>query len=440
MNRAIYKSSFKNIAVSDNTINEVMLKANLYKGGQTHKRRSFTKIMIPVTALIAASIITVTAAPDIGIANTFKGFFQQFFGTEMSDKQLSIAERYGSTPDKTFSKDGVGLNLEGVIGDNNHMYIKYSVSTDKEYNPMTHSSIMAYKLYVGDLKEGISPVSVGKTSVQDEAGPNRSNYAAIFSFEQDIPISAKEATFVIKDMGRYQSSGINLKKTYEKYGISNITSKNIYDLPDMGLDLLFDSKYGEILLKSIGYTDGQLILAVDKTGYYEVPAIYLRDKKTGSIYYRSDNSDSVSRNNLYFYPFKIDDINQLGNLEIVMRDEYYFSFPLSYTDRTKTFDLSKQDISLDNTKISKIKLSPISLTIYGTTSKDPGPSFATGGFAIKLKDNTILDNFKYGGSRYGNSDGSFRADISFNAPIEVEDIDTLIIKSGDKMIEIPISY
>ncbi len=442
MNRILYKNSLKNISVSDYTIDQLVSKVNRLEKASPCKK-NYLKIMLPLAVLLVASVLTVSAAPGLSISDSFKAFFSQFFGTEMSDRQLSILEKYGSTPNISYNRDGTEFTIDGVIGDENLLYIKYSVTTQKENDTISYYSITSPRLFIGDLKKRIQPQSISKTSIQDKTDPYKYDYAAIFNFEQDITASDKTATFVMKFPGKYQPAGIDLGNAYATSGVSPVNSNDIYSIPNSKLGISFDNKYGKILLESIGYANGQLILAVDPSGYYDLPELYLRDKKTKEIYSRCDKFFSVkNRDNLEIYPYRVNSINMLKDLEIVMLDEFHLSFPLSYANKTKTIDLSKKNISVhNNTRLDKIKLSPLSLTIYGTAAAGYSSSFSNNDCSLRLKDSSVLDTFKFGGSSSGNSDGSFSINIPFEAPLEIEEVDALIIKSvyDEKAVEIPLN-
>ena len=61
MNEKKYKSSFENINVSDDVLNKVISKAVLIQEQKNRKRTKHLKFLIPIAAIFAASVITVTA-------------------------------------------------------------------------------------------------------------------------------------------------------------------------------------------------------------------------------------------------------------------------------------------------------------------------------------------------------------------------------------------
>ncbi len=440
MNKSLYKSSFKNINVSDNIIEKLEIKASAHIRAASPGKRKLPKLFLPAAVLLAASIIAVSAAPAIGLDTAFRSFFSQFFGTEISDSQLDIIEKYGYAPDKSFKRSGVELRVDGVIGDSNLLYVKYSVSMEKGYDHYIHSGIVSKNLYIGDLKQGIRPVSITTSSLFEKAASTAYDYAVIYNFNKDTVLEGKNATLVMTFPARYEPVGVDLAKILSKYGAAPVDSKDIYNIPDSKLNIPFKTKYGNILLESFGYAGGNLVLAVDASDYYKIPPLYLRNKKTNRIYTRNDGFTSVDRNNLEIYPFYVD-TEKLEELEIIMPEEEYFSFPLNYTDKTRIYDLTNENISINNTKLNKLKLSPLSMTFYGSAPAGHGPDFSSGDCYIRMKDNTVFENIKLREGRSGFESGNFVMNLQFEVPLEIENIDALLIKTVNdyETIEIPLS-
>ncbi len=246
----------------------------------------------------------------------------------------------------------------------------------------------------------------------------------------------------MKFPGRYQSVGIDLYKTYANFGVTTTDNDEIYSLPNSILNVPFDNEYGDILLQSIGYINGQLILAVDVSGYYENPELYLRNKTTGMIHSRNDGFTSVERGNLRFYSFAVNSTDTLKELEIAIPEEQHFSFPLNYTDNSRTFDLSNKNFIVNNkTSLKKINLSPLSITLYGKTPSGQEPSFTPDNCFIRLKDNTIYESYKLGRSISSRDEnGDFIINLQFNAPLDIDTVRALVINSvyTDEAVEIPL--
>jgi len=140
-----------------------------------------------------------------------------------------------------------------------------------------------------------------------------------------------------------------------------------------------------------------------------------------------------------FYPYKIENLDMLKDLEIIMLKEYHFNFPLAYAYSTKDIYISKQSpIILGDTKINKIRISPISLNIEGTSINGSHPIYAYEDCSIKLKDKTVLSNLKFGSCSYGNMNESLITGLPFENPIMLDLIEEIIIKSGNNVVEIPV--
>lgn len=442
MNKFLYKQALKNINVSEATVQRVISKSGICASAATAPQKKPFKLLIPVAAVLAVSVITVSAAPRLGIDTVFRSFYSQFFGTSINDKQADIIERYGYSPNKTYTRDGVTFSVDGVIGDSSLLYVKYSVQLDKGYDPDIHSGILANKLYLGDLKKGFKPFSVTTSSLPEKSEATKFNYSAIYNFEGEISSSEKNATLVMTFPDKYTSTDINLSKAYSGQQASDTDSSNITAIPNDKLNLPLETGYGKILLESVGYSGGSLVLAVDSSGYYKTPSIFLRDKNTSSIYNRNDGFVSVSKDNLEYIPFAITDKKLLGSLEIVMPEEFYLSFPLHLTDNIRTFDVRDEYVYInEDTRINQIKLSPLSITITGTVPEGRTPGISSSDCSLHFKDGSVLSDFKGGSIISNDKTGSFTFNIPFGAPLEIQDANKLIIlpAGAEKPLEIPLS-
>ncbi len=444
MNKALYKNAFKNITVSESVLNSVKTKGAALQSRASDTRKA-TRLSLPAAIILIASFITVSAAgQSLGLNTAFRSFFSQFYDARITDNQLNIIKKYGVAPDKTYSKSGVTLSVDGVIGDSNLLYVKYSVSMDKGYDEYAHSGIMSNKLYVGDLKNKIQPRSISTSSSLKETNStskknvNCYDYSAIYSFDQDISPD-KLATLVMTFPGSYKSVLSDLGDVLSDKGVTPPAGKEAYDIPNSNLNIPLKTDYGQILLDSIGYTNGHLILAVDTSGYYKAPVLYLRASDNNGLYGRDDGFVSVRRDNLELYSFTVAS-EMLDQLEIVMPEEYHFTFPLMHTNKTKTFNLSGKNMTVNNSTIIKeIRLSPLSITITGTVPSGHETGFLYSDCSIITKDGRSLTVFKGGSGGYHQSE--FSINMPFEAPLEIETIKALVIKpaSSSKSTEIPLN-
>lgn len=433
MNRTLYKNAVKNICVSDKTIDELIVKAGKYNAKHV-KRRLIRRAFIPVAALLAASLITVSAASGLGVGDIFKGFFTQIFKTQLTDKQMALIEKYGSTTDKEFSKGGVHLKIDGVLADHSSIYLKYTIWADKDYDPADYSLIMSRKLYLADAEKGIKRgiyMSVGGAFTQDKNDPNKFYHTDIVNMDKDRQKTDTNLTFVMKSDQRYHATGVDVKNAYNKSG------------ENKKLNIKLDTQYGSIMLESVGYDNGKLKIGVNSSGYYELPQFYLRDKSSGKIYSPYNSIEEIEET--HYYTFEMSNIVMLGKLELVMPEEYDLSFPLSFVE-PKTIDLrDKAYTKYGETKIDQIKLSPLSISISGTIPEyyatSGSKNFDAEDCSIRLKNKTVINNLKPAGGGYETEDNSFRTDILFNAPVDTNDMEALIIKKvyGSEQLEIPLN-
>ncbi len=444
INKDIYKNAFTSINVSEKAINEVISKASPQQDVASHKRRKPFQILIPVVVILSLSIVTVSAATQTSISEIFKSFYNDIFdnNTVLNQSQQDFLEKYGVTPNYKFTENGINMDIEGIIGDRNFVYIKYSVSPKDE---AILDSINMPELYIGKMTKGLLPASASVHSSLDKGQSYKINKAAIFDLHNSDSIAGKTATFVTKAPQVYQPINIDLSDIYKKHGVKALDNSDtdfnpiIYNFPNSNLNLPFDNKYGgKILLNSIGFVDGTLTLVIDSSNYYEIPEILLRNKKTNETYSRCDGVVSAERNNMEFYPYKLENTDILKDLEIVMPAEYHFSFPLSYTDSTKLIDLSKQSpLKFDNTIIKEIRISPISLNLYGISPNDGNLIKSC---SIKLKDNTNLPIYN-GLSSYGdyqNEDYNFHSGFIFPNPIMLDSMEAIMLEIGDEVVEVPV--
>jgi len=242
-------------------------------------------------------------------------------------------------------------------------------------------------------------------------------------------------------MDKYQSTDIDLSKAYSGHETAAADSSHVSDLPNNKLNLPLETGYGTILLESVGYSGGSLVLAVDSSGYYKIPSIFLRDKNTLSIYNRNDGFVSLSKDNLEYIPFTITDKKLLSSLEIVMPEEFYLSFPLSLTDNIRTFNVKDQYVYTNqDTQIQMIKLSPLHYH-HRTVPEGRNPGFSSSDCTLGFKDGSVYSDFQ-GGTIISNGEtGSFTFNIPFGAPLEIQAANKLVIRpaGAEKPIEIPLS-
>jgi hypothetical protein len=431
MDKELYKSSFKNINVSEKAVNEVITKACLLQDVKSRKNRKRLKLYIPVAAILAVSIITVSAAPRLDIYNVFKSFYNEVFNIDIDRSQQDYFEKNSIVPaEKFLVKDGVTMDIEGILADNNFVFAKYLISAKDKAAFESFDLSTVPKLYVGKMTKGNLPSSsLSVQGDQDPAQPYQHSKPVIYAIAMDKSTAGQTATLVLKDPLIDQPISIDLADTYKKYAVPVECSNDTYNIPDSNLNLPFNNEFGgKILLDSIGYVDSKLVLAIDSSNYYDIPRIFLRNKITNKIYYSCDNQVDI-------YSYNIENINMLRDLEIIMPMEYHFSFKLP-ADSTKDVDISKQaPLVINDFKISKVKISPISFSIFGTSDGHAKSFDGNTRCSIRLKDKTVLSNFGVNGSV---DDNSFISSFYFKNPMSPESIDAIIIRSGDDVVEIPV--
>ncbi len=438
MNEKEYKNSFNKISVSEDVINNLISKAVLIQDKKTSNLAKYSKFIIIATAIIATSIITVSAASYLNVINVFKGFYSQFFNSqtpEFNQSQKDFLEKYGMINMGSYSEDGMNLNIEGILGDKNFVFVKYSISYDHE--PFIYPD--APELYIGDVS---NKVCFGSGSIynrqMDTALPNKINYSSMFDAIPDTLFSAKYGTFVMTSDEKYQHIGIDLAKTFNKHGISDSSySQDFVDKLFNGkINISFDNKYGaKLTLNSIGFANSIVTFVVDSSMYcFKQPSLFLRNKKTGIIYSVCNEFEFDKKLGSNYYSFKIENVDSLKDMEIVMPKEYYFKFPLSCVDSTRNIDLHKfSPLVLGDIKITEFSISPISLSIDGYCTKSLCHNI---NLSIKLKDMTELRDFK--NSLGWDSSNSFNMKVPFESPIMLDSIKSVVIKYGDNTVEIPI--
>ncbi|MDP4181253.1 MAG: hypothetical protein Q8942_09195 [Bacillota bacterium] len=436
----LYKSSFNNINVSEDALNELISKAVHIEERKRRNKSKYSKFLIPVTAIFAASVITVTAASYLGVIDVFKDFYNQFFDyntSEFNQNQINILKKYGVTNIGGISENGINLNIEGLIEDTNYLFLKYSVSYDHE--PFIYHG--APELYIGDVSKPACPRSCVSSHQFDNSIPNKINYASIFDIESSGLLPAQNATIVMTSNEVYKPIKIDVFQTYNRYGIfAQVNSQGFFDsLSDRNINISLDNEYGEkLILNSIGFADNYLTLFVNSSRQYKKSTLFLRNIKTGKIYSSCAEFKFAVKEGLDYYSFKLQNISMLKDLEIVMPKEFHFTFPLSKVASAKNIDLSKHvSLTLDDIRIVKLNVSPLSLKLdgYYTSSGFPADNIH---LAIKLKDNTELSDFKNSSFSSGNADKSFNIKVPFESPIMLDSIKSVVIKYSNKSIEIPI--
>lgn len=440
MNDKIYKSSLNNITVSEDVLNEVISKAVLLQDKKAGKPVKYSRLIILAAAILATSVITVTAASYLGVADAFKDFYSQFFRSEapeFTQGQKDFLEKHGATKLGGFSEDGIKLDIEGLIGDRNYLFLKYSISYDLSSDSFIHYS--GPELYIEDETGGLRPLGYSSSFKLDNSIPNKMNYATLFEGAPDKLLSAKNAVFVMTDQETYQPIGMDISEAYNKYGISaSVNSQDFFDkLSEGRINTPFDNVYGgKIILNSLGFADKILTVFVDSSEYHKRPELFLRNKITGMVYSECNDFNFGIKADLTSYSFEVESVDVLKDLEIVMPKEFHFKFPLSYVDSTRNIDLGKlSSLMVGDIRISKLNISPLSLGIDGYCTDGLAHNID---FTIKLKDMTEISGFKNHSGSYG--DSHFNMKVPFESPIMLDSIKSIVIRYGDDAAEIPIEY
>lgn len=437
MNRSLYKGSFKNVNVSEQVLNDVIARTEPGQKMKLRKHR-YLKILLPAAAVLSASFITVSAAvPQLGLSDVFRSFYNQFFGISVNSSQMDVVEKYGSVPDADFYKDGIKLEFQGVLGNSDTVYLKYSVAVENEFDPDTLSAVLSSDLIIGDLKDRIRPAAVSSRYDTDSLDQKKQNYSVIYEFNKGLPIAGKKATFIMRSPHKYIPVQADLQNIYREHA-GDITIENgIYSLPDGELNIPIKAQSGTFLLNSIGYKDEKLMLLIDSAGYYNSPKLCLKDTVTGRLYYRLESYGFSGTETAGYYSFNIGDINLLKNLEIVMPEEYHISFPLDYVDNTRTVTLSSPvSFPSADTDIRQIKISPVSVAVSGSSASGT-PLYNC---SVRLKDKTVLNNLKFFSSSYsGGHECSYKNVYTFDGPIESGSVEAVIFSTIFKTVEISVN-
>jgi len=449
MDRDVYKSAFDNIEVSDKAVHDVIQKAAEINSQKGYRRKRRIGVLVPAV-LLSIMIITVSVSAATGLTDIFSRYFSQLFTAEdtgFDDYSAEFIEKNAAYDYTTYSQDGVTMSIEGIIGDMNFLLLKSKLTAVDGYDEGTLAAFMSPKLYIGELKQGILPATCYRNIVDEGNDPLVKSAAYLFNYD-DVEtllgrtdtetLTGKTATLVIKNTNAYEPIEIDLAEALEQSGeISIEGSDDLNAIPLSKLSIPFGNDFrSSIVLKSVCFVNGKLVLVIDSSGYYENPSIFLRDKISDRIIYHCDGILSAGKGNLEFYAFDIGDIEALENLEIVMPEEHHISLPLS-VDNPKELDISGIDQSnIKGVTIESIRVSPLSLNIEGRVQEGT-PIVAFENCAIRFKDNSVV---KYTANGYYHSkDGVYSTGVPFGKPLDINLMDAVIIECNQTTLEIPIN-
>jgi hypothetical protein len=442
MDRKSYTDMIENINVSQATVEKVLNGAYILQSGKGCRRRNRLRILIPLAALLSVSVITVSAARLTGLSDLFGTYFSQLFpdsAKAYNQDQIDFIEQNGTANVPDFVRDGVAMNIDGIIGDRDFVFIRYSVSKTDGYGSGTYSSFINPMVYIGELSKDKLPASFYSSTIQED-DPSAKHIGLLVYADKGAVLSGEDITFVMRGYSKYTGIGINLAEVFDEYGSAPVNdSSDPYDIPDLDLDIPFNNEYGGSLrLDSIGCVNGRLVLAVDTSDYYKIPEIFLRNKRTGEIYRRCDGLTTAGRDGVEYWPYNAGGIEELKDLEIVMPAEYHFTFPLSYTDNTRELDLFGQSsMMLGGITIDSVRISPLSIVIEGKADEYGNSISAYKDCSIRLKDGTV-QRFSEKGFLNMGDDGIFKTGVPFGEPLMPESIESLIIDAGNDSVELPV--
>ncbi len=447
MDKNLYKSSFNDINVSQDVIDKVISAESKMRNAGKQKRSVSLRFFVPLAAILSASVITVSAAAYLGASDALGYLLSDLFSTKKSEigaDQLEFMEKNGSAPGSRLDKNGVSLAIEGIIGDSNYIFLKYSVSTEENYSEDTLKSFLSPQFYVGKLHKGILKADSTRNTEKDAADPDKTNISALIVPRENISPSGdlQTATIIVKsntDKKVYQDMGINLDEAYRKCGSGvTVNDGDLYSLPDCGLNIPFSNEYGgKITLESVGFVGNKLVLGVH-SDYYEDPQLFLREKNTGRVYSRCDGSVYAEGNGMGIYPYEIDSADMLKNFEIVMLEEYHLTFPLTYNDCAKVLDIGNSPLSLGDAVITGVTISPLSVRIDGKFTNGGFPIDANNECSIRLKDKTTMAKSGWG-YLYDEADGTFKTAMPFDKPVMLDTMEAIVIEHRGNVIEIPVN-
>lgn len=194
-----------------------------------------------------------------------------------------------------------------------------------------------------------------------------------------------------------------------------------YALPYTDKEIAFSNKYPNTYVMNIGIKDKNLYILVTSSVEEEGKSfrdLALKNIVTGELIPLNGSSGSIcyvdggleygftepQKPNIYYSRFYFEGINspeQLKdyvietnaaiNFQTVRKGEWRFDFDLSYQNTTKTFDVSSScaigEVNPVKFNISKIKISPISITVMGTSDDIIYDTPAT----IKMKDGSTVE-------------------------------------------------
>ena len=210
------------------------------------------------------------------------------------------------------------------------------------------------------------------------------------------------------------------------------------------LDLaLLEDKPG-LLLDTAGFVDGKLhvrLLDTSKEDYYGEVFLYMMDPQTGDIAPMMLWTEPAESGDAVYYVYDISDVSQLEQYELMI--EYYgekesfagmwnVEFVLDYQTEDTVFQPVVDMRGYDSSFIlEEIHVTPIATTIR-FLPRD-GYEIEEGFFLaaeIRMKDGSYINHTSSGASTIDQEYLDYRC---FNNPIDINEIDAVIIKSWDEL-------
>lgn len=434
---------------------------------------------------IAASITIILSFVGVLAQNSLSNIYYEMFG-----ENIKYVEDMYTQINKSYSNNGIKLNVLNIIGDENSFYIIFEIEKEdgKSFNDKDYLMFERFHLDLGVQSSNgfvLEPIEGDKGKITYAIKGNASK--KIFNKQMSISLKNIEVyneNYVDTNFDMYDflinnseylkqnPEGNNYKKkllqelknlkdtnlnndpnleeeivgkTEYEYEIEpkNILSKNKQNI--MTFENNFTVNQNNISINNIGFVDGKfsIILHLDSENT-EINDIKLVNKFDIDDYKLYEWSRIEEEYIYYTFDVKnMDDIKDyklnytISETKEKISGEWSVNFKASHKNLTKKINVNKK-IYIDEKEynIKDIKISPISLNIKINENiiekiKNPSNYISSEDILVEMKDGTFIESISGGTS---NSDGKITLNLIFEKPIDIKNVKS--VKIGDIDIEI----
>lgn len=418
------------------------------------------KLIIP---LVAASIMILSVAVVSANVN-----LEELFG-KIFNTGYEYVQDMGKIVGVNNTNDGVTLSVDGIIGDENSMYILFSMIRDDK------TPFDAEWAIFDSLDFNLYDSGGWSYEMLEDENPNDNKISFLLEVSMENGIHNKDVTLRASGLKLYTNNtsaldfniydylinnpeliGEEKKSTYKDMPIGNLTEEEKQNLeneyrakllPIKNLNIPISDNDNSIMIDNIYLDNGKLSVSfyIDNNELNDIGSPFLLDKNTGEKIFYTGISNHDKSYKYYTYDFSIGTMDELKNYTLgcdtinttdYIQSNWEVQFKADYNKQIKKINVNQSTIINDKKfTIKNFKLSPISLVVTLKESlldKESDPvTNLDNSLSINLKDGTVVEC-----NRNTTSTGGTNATIitQFAKPIDINSIISITV--GNETIEI----